>query len=181
MEYSAQKKSHAPSRKHTQVTRLSDLRIGSSLIWGWGRRYKLRCKVGWGRRYKLRCKVGRGRRYKLRCKVGWGRRYKLRCKVGWGRRYNLRCKVGWGKRYKLQCTVKAESVIQQILSWCRQIRWVVAIYSDFKKACRIKCTRQPRKVLWVVLSSLFFKEIWKNSRRDHGHQGSASAKGKQQN
>ena len=26
-----------------------------------------------------------------------------------------------------------------------------------------------RKVLWVVLSSLFFREIWKNSRRGHGH------------
>ena len=50
------------------------------------------------------------------------------------------------------------------------------IYSYFEKGCRIKCTRQPRKVLWVVLSSLFFKEIWK---RIHRHM-SASAKGKQQ-
>ena len=33
------------------------------------------------------------------------------------------------------------------------------VYSYFEKGCRIKCTRQPRKVLWVVLSSLFFKEI----------------------
>ena len=33
------------------------------------------------------------------------------------------------------------------------------IYSYFDKGCRIKCMRQPRKVLWVVLSSLFFKEI----------------------
>ena len=36
------------------------------------------------------------------------------------------------------------------------------IYSYFEKGCRKKCTRQSRKVLWVVLSALFFKEIWKN-------------------
>ena len=53
------------------------------------------------------------------------------------------------------------------------------IYSYFEKGCRIKCTRQPRKVLWVVLSSLFFREIWKNGRRGSGHM-SVSAKGKQQ-
>ena len=41
------------------------------------------------------------------------------------------------------------------------------VYSRFEKGCRKKCTRQSRKVLWVVLSSLFFKEIWKNDRRDH--------------
>ena len=33
------------------------------------------------------------------------------------------------------------------------------IYTYFEKGCRKKCTRQFRKVLWVVLSSLFFKEI----------------------
>ena len=33
------------------------------------------------------------------------------------------------------------------------------IYSYFEKGCRKKCTRQSRKVLLVVLSSLFFKEI----------------------
>ena len=32
------------------------------------------------------------------------------------------------------------------------------IYSYLEKGCRRKCTRQSRKVLWVVLSSLFFKE-----------------------
>ena len=43
------------------------------------------------------------------------------------------------------------------------------IYSYFEIGCRIKCTRQPRsKVIWVVLSSPFFKEIWKNGTRDHG-------------
>ena len=33
------------------------------------------------------------------------------------------------------------------------------LYSYFEKGCLKKCTRQSRKVLWVVLSSLFFKEI----------------------
>ena len=33
----------------------------------------------------------------------------------------------------------------------------MSFYSYFEKGCRIKCTRQPRKVLWVVLSSLFFQ------------------------
>ena len=51
--------------------------------------------------------------------------------------------------------------------------------SYFEKGCRIKCTRQPRNVSRVVLSSLFFKEISKNGRRGHRHM-SASAKGKQQ-
>ena len=35
----------------------------------------------------------------------------------------------------------------------------IGIYSYFEKDCRQKCTRQSRKALWVVLSSLFFKEI----------------------
>ena len=35
------------------------------------------------------------------------------------------------------------------------------VYSYFEIGCRKKCTRQSRKVLWVVLSSLFFKEIWR--------------------
>ena len=32
------------------------------------------------------------------------------------------------------------------------------VYSYFEKGCHKKCTRQSRKVLWVVLSSLFFKK-----------------------
>ena len=52
------------------------------------------------------------------------------------------------------------------------------IYSYFEKGYGKKCTRQSRKVLWVVLSSLFFKEIWKNGTRGHGRMF-ASAKGKQ--
>ena len=53
------------------------------------------------------------------------------------------------------------------------------VYSYFEKGCRKKCTRQSRMVLWVVFSSLFFKEIWKNgTTRGHGYM-SASAEGKQ--
>ena len=33
-----------------------------------------------------------------------------------------------------------------------------SVYSYFEKGCQRKCTRQSRKVLWVVLSSLLFKE-----------------------
>ena len=46
-----------------------------------------------------------------------------------------------------------------------------------RKVVGKKCTRQSRKVLWVVLSLLFFKEIWKNGTRGHGHKF-ASAKEK---
>ena len=40
-----------------------------------------------------------------------------------------------------------------------------AVYSSLEKGCRKKWTRQSRKVLWVILSSLFFKEIWKKGTR----------------
>ena len=53
------------------------------------------------------------------------------------------------------------------------------VYSYFEKGCRKKCTRQSRKVLWVALRALFFKEIWKNGTGGHGHIF-ASTKGKQQ-
>ena len=45
--------------------------------------------------------------------------------------------------------------------------YIYSTYSYFEKAkgCWIKCTRQPRNISWVVLSSLFFKEIWNNGRR----------------
>ena len=42
-----------------------------------------------------------------------------------------------------------------------------------------KGARDNAEILWVVLSSLFFKEIWKNETRGHGRMF-ASAKGKQQ-
>ena len=53
------------------------------------------------------------------------------------------------------------------------------VHSYFKIGCRKKSTRQCRKVLWVVLSSLFFKEICKNGTRGHGHMFTI-AKGKKQ-
>ena len=53
------------------------------------------------------------------------------------------------------------------------------VHSYFEKGCRKKSTRQCRKVLWVVLSSLFFKEICKNGTRGHGHMFTI-AKGKKQ-
>ena len=46
-------------------------------------------------------------------------------------------------------------------------------------AVRKKGTRQSRKVLWVVFSSLYLKEISKNGTRGHGRMF-ASASGKQQ-
>ena len=52
-------------------------------------------------------------------------------------------------------------------------------YSHFERGCRKNCSRQSRKVLCVVLYSLFFKEILKNGTRGHGHMF-ATAKGKQQ-
>ena len=45
------------------------------------------------------------------------------------------------------------------------VRGFFIVYSGLKKGCRKKCTRQSQKVLWVVLSALFSKEIWKNGMR----------------
>ena len=75
--------------------------------------------------------------------------------------YTCQCPDGYLSQWK-DCIGKGQSV-----------------YSCFKKGCRKKCTRQSRKVLWVVLSLLFFKEIWKNGTRGHGHMF-ASASGNQQ-
>ena len=49
-----------------------------------------------------------------------------------------------------------------ILSWSKPYD---NAYSYFEKGCPKKCTRQSRKVLWVVSSSLFLKEIWKNGMK----------------
>ena len=38
---------------------------------------------------------------------------------------------------------------------------LLLINSWIEEGCQIKYMRQAQKVLWVVLSSLFFKEIWK--------------------
>ena len=64
-------------------------------------------------------------------------------------------------------------------SYCWSSLMNLKIHSYFEKGCRKKCMRQSRKVLWVVLSSKFFKEIWKNGTRGHGRIF-ARAKGKQQ-
>ena len=59
------------------------------------------------------------------------------------------------------------------------VDWLSHKYSSVEKGCREKRTRQAWKVLWVALSSLFFKEIYKNGTRGDGLMF-ASAKGKQQ-
>ena len=46
-------------------------------------------------------------------------------------------------------------------------RSFVGIQLSRAKGCQKKCTRQSRKVLWVVFSSLFFKEISKNGKKGH--------------
>ena len=54
-----------------------------------------------------------------------------------------------------------------------------SIYSYFEKGCEKRYTQQSWRVLWVILSSLFFKENWKNDTG--GHRGIvANAKRKQQ-
>ena len=51
----------------------------------------------------------------------------------------------------------------------KEREWSWLIYSYFETSCRKKCKRQSRKVvLWLVLGSLFSKEIWKNGTRGHG-------------
>ena len=79
--------------------------------------------------------------------------------------------------FKTVCYVQSEKSgkVSCLVQLC-----VPFIYSCFEKGCRKKCTQQSRKVLWVVLSSLFFNDIWKNDERGHGRVF-ASAKGKQQN
>ena len=51
-------------------------------------------------------------------------------------------------------------------------------YSYFEKGCRKKRTRQSRKVLWVVLSTLFLKKF-ERMARDVCDVMFAIAKGKQ--
>ena len=45
-----------------------------------------------------------------------------------------------------------------------EMRSFVFRESYFEKGCRTKCTQHSRKVLWEILSSLFFRKIWKNAR-----------------
>ena len=55
----------------------------------------------------------------------------------------------------------------------------LCLYWYFEKGYQKKCMWQCRKVLCAVLSSLFYKEIFKNGSGGHGLMF-ASAKGKQQ-
>ena len=62
------------------------------------------------------------------------------------------------------------SVFSELLPyrpWFYTKKGETLIYSYFEKGCRKKYTRQSQKVLWVVLSSLFFEKIWKNGKRGH--------------
>ena len=60
------------------------------------------------------------------------------------------------------------------------VNLLLRVYSYFEKGCRKKCTRQSRKVLWVVLSLLLFKEILKEWH-ERGHRRMfASSKGNEQ-
>ena len=78
----------------------------------------------------------------------------------------------------LDMYIKSQDMEKSSAKWVI-INLAVFTYSYFEKGCRKKCTRQSRKVLWVVLSSPLFKEIWKIGERGHGRMF-ASAKGKQQ-
>ena len=75
----------------------------------------------------------------------------------------------------VMCANEFETKEKQKLT---KIKKLTSTYSYFEKGCRKKCTQQSRKVLWVVLSSLLFKEVWKNDTR--GGSMFAGAKRKQQ-
>ena len=73
--------------------------------------------------------------------------------------------------FKRQCIYSSSrgcNVLNKVWERGTAFSWKM-VYSCFEKGCRKKCTRQSRKVLWVVLSALFSKEIWKNGTRGHGH------------
>ena len=80
------------------------------------------------------------------------------------------CNHSYYTIYVLSCFVGflfASIIMIIFLQTLIYMRTKKPIYSFFEKDCLKKCTHQSRKVLWVVLSSLFFKEIWKNGTRGH--------------
>ena len=78
----------------------------------------------------------------------------------------------------LSALITFQGLNNSIYNACTVEEWANIIYRHFEKGWSQKWTRQSRKVLWVVLSSLFVKEIWKNGMRGHGLMF-ASSKGKQ--
>ena len=52
---------------------------------------------------------------------------------------------------------------------------LAGVYSYFEKGCRKKCTRQTRKVLWVVLSSLFSVCVFQRNLKEWQERPSAEA------
>ena len=62
---------------------------------------------------------------------------------------------GGGVGVRTRCTLPLDPPLDRKLG--KRTTWEV--YSCFEKGCWKKCTRQSRKVLWVVLSALFSKEI----------------------
>ena len=68
-------------------------------------------------------------------------------------------------------------LIRQILKqFPPQGRFIaLGIYSYFEKGCRKKCTRQTRKVLWVVLSSLFSVCVFQRNLKEWQERPSAEA------
>ena len=90
----------------------------------------------------------------------------------------------WQFRHKPSCQQREVTqdpvcvrVTKELLNYCcvvtpkinREGRSTIIYIYSFEKDCRKKCTRQSRMVLWVVLSSQFFKEIWENGSRGLGY------------
>ena len=61
------------------------------------------------------------------------------------------------RRHRISDAFEAENV--HVISVAKLIRLNTIICSYFEKGCRRKCTRQSRKVLWVVLSPLSSKKF----------------------
>ena len=56
----------------------------------------------------------------------------------------------------------------EIIHEIKQLRFEKDRIRLFRETFLVRCTRQSRKVMWVVLNSLFFRELCKNEKRGHG-------------
>ena len=56
----------------------------------------------------------------------------------------------------------------EIIHEIKQLRFEKDRIRLFGETFSVRCTRQSRKVMWVVLNSLFFRELCKNEKRGHG-------------